>query len=102
MIEKLEGASKAVTKWIDSIEAAGQSDSLHLIQRKDLKTVKKSVKNKFKANQAWKRARMKTKAIQHWSAGDKNLQDALRNVQKKQMSMERLVEAGEDYDSFTL
>ena len=77
MVEKLEKASSAVMEWIGSIEAAGQSDSLHVIRRRGgPKTGGRSV-------------------------GDKSLQEALRGAQAKQKSMELLVEAGDD-DSYTL
>ena len=94
MVDKLEEASSNFKHWLDTIETAGQRDDVLIVGREDLKTVKKSVKDRFKAKKAWKRARMKTKAIQHWTKADENLQNALREVILKQRSLE--AEAGGD------
>ena len=80
--------------WFQTIEAAGQVDAAKVVGQRDLSTVKKSVKDRFKAKKAWKRARMKTKAIQHWTKADECLQNALRDVQEKQRNLELLAEVG--------
>ena len=99
VVNKLQGAGQNFKHWMNTIETAGQLDAAKVVGQRDLSTVKKSVKDRFKAKKAWKRARMKTKAIQHWTKADECLQNALRDVQKKQRNLELLAEVGED-DSY--
>ncbi|QDZ23230.1 alpha/beta hydrolase [Chloropicon primus] len=96
MVGRLEDASMAIGRWFSSMETAGQRDEVHVLRQKDLKTVKKCVKERLNAKRAWKRARMKTKAIQHWTHADENLQNALRDIAQKQRSLEKLADAGQD------
>ena len=89
----VQGAGQNLIEWMNTIETAGQLDAAKVVGQRDLSTVKKSVKDRFKANKAWKRARMKTKAVQHWTKADECLQNALRDVQEKQRNLE-LAEVG--------
>jgi hypothetical protein len=90
VVDKLERASDSVKRWYDSIEQVGQTDSLHLPCQGKIKSAKKSVKDQFKARSAWKRARVKTSAIQHLSKAEERLQNALQNIAEKQKDMEIL------------
>ena len=85
----------ASMRWAKVIETAGQLDAAKVVGQRDLSTVKQRVKDRFKAKKAWKRARMKTKAVQHWTKADECLQNALMDVQEKQRNLELLAEVGD-------
>ena len=93
VVNKLQGAGQNLIEWMNTIETAGQLDAAKVVGQRDLSTVKKSVKDRFKAKKAWKRARMKTKAVQHWTKADECLQNALMDVQEKQRNLELLASA---------
>ena len=95
VVNKLQGAGQNLIEWMNTIETAGQLDAAKVVGQRDLSTVKKSVKDRFKAKKAWKRARMKTKAVQHWTKADECLQNALMDVQEKQRNLELLAEVGD-------
>ena len=96
VVNKLERASDSVKEWYNSIEQVGQTESLHMPGEGEIKSAKKSVKDQFRARRAWKKARIKTSALQHLSKAEERLQKALQNLQQKQKSMEVLVEAERD------
>ena len=90
----VQGAGQNLIEWMNTIETAGQLDAAKVVGQRDLSTVKQRVKDRFKAKKAWKRARLKTKAVQHWTKADECLQNALRDVQEKQGNLELLAEVG--------
>ena len=95
VVNKLQGAGQNLIEWMNTIETAGQLDAAKVVGQRDLSTVKQRVKDRFKAKKAWKRARMKTKAVQHWTKADECLQNALMDVQEKQRNLELLAEVGD-------
>ncbi len=94
MVSRLERASGSFRDWVGTIEMAGQIDDIHLPNAASIGRTRKSVKDRMTAKSRWKRARVKTSAVQHLSRAEQDLQDALKEVVKRQKEQEVLAEAG--------
>ena len=88
IIDALERASDSFNSWVETMEMAGKMTDVQLPNPKSIASTKKSVKDRFRAKKAWKRARIKTKAIQHLSKAEESLQKALQDIHEKQKDLE--------------
>jgi len=83
MVDKLEQYTNSLTSWIDSIERAGETDDVHLVSQKTMRSIKGHIKKRPGKNKNWKRAKI---AIQ--------LQKALMSMKQKQMGLEEELSHG--------